>query len=99
MGLLDSNWDKTTIQLVLLYHFGVNKARYRISKARLADTEPHAGLHSSELTSVPWLCADIHSFKWKLTTTPPPKLYLDMQKLNLQIYSKDICGDEHYHIK
>ena len=29
--------------------------------ARIADTEPHAELHSSDVTSVPWLCADIHS--------------------------------------
>ena len=29
--------------------------------ARIADTEPYAELHSSDVTSVPWLCADIHS--------------------------------------
>ena len=39
---------------------------YSISKAQLADTETHAELHSSEVTSVPWLCADIHTFKLKL---------------------------------
>ena len=54
MGLLDSIWDTklnyTTLQLVLVYYNRFSKARYSISKARSADTEPHAELRSSEVT-------------------------------------------------
>ena len=81
MGLLDNIWDTklnyTTTSTSL--PFWSKQVKLGTAALALADTEPHAELPSSEVTSVPWLCTDIHSFKLKQPKAPPPKYNLDMQ--------------------
>ena len=61
MGLLDSIWDTKQSYTI------TTRNNYSISTTRLAGTEPHAEFHSNDVTSVPWLCSDIHSTIHNLT--------------------------------
>ena len=60
-GILDSIWDT----YVIYYHLELVQLQElettTTASILKADAEPYAELHSSEVTSVPWLCTDIHT--------------------------------------
>ena len=62
-GILDSIWDT----YIIYYHLELVQlqelATTTTASTLKADAEPHAELHSSDVTSVPWLCFQHHSIE------------------------------------
>ena len=61
--ILDSIWDTYIIYYHLEFAQLQELATTTTASTLEADAEPHAGLHSSDVTSVPWLCLQQHSIE------------------------------------